>query len=83
VKQRAPVRLGKRGTDYIFERAVGLHEESTGIAVVGFDAHDPGILFEEHGLGKRCQYFELLVTTSNSMTSWDRTPDAQKLLRTC
>lgn len=60
VNQRLPVRLGKHGPHYIFERAVGLHEDATGIAVVGVDPHDPEILFEEHGVGKRCDYFELL-----------------------
>lgn len=59
-KQRLPVRLGKHGSEYIFERAVGLHEDATGVAVVGVDARDPEILFEEHGLGTRCEYFELL-----------------------
>jgi hypothetical protein len=60
VKQRQGVRLGKSGSDFIWERAVGLHEDATGLAVVGMDVHDPEIIFEEHGLGKRCEYFELL-----------------------
>jgi hypothetical protein len=61
MKRREGVRLGKAGPDYIFERAAGLHDDAAGIAVVGMDPHDPEILFEEHGLGRRCEYFELLA----------------------
>jgi hypothetical protein len=44
----------------MFSRAVGLHEEATGIAVVGFDRDDPEFLFEEHGMATTCKYFELM-----------------------
>ena len=58
--RRRPVRLGKHGDEYIFKRVVSLRGDATGIAVAVVDANDPEILFEEHGLGQRCCYFELL-----------------------
>src|SRR3954463_14985866 len=60
-KSRLPVRLGKHGSDYVFEKAIGLHEDATGIAVIpGGDTRDPEVMFEEHGLGIPCPYFELM-----------------------
>jgi hypothetical protein len=58
-KQRQPVRLGKHGSDYMFEKAAGLHQDVMGLAVVTVDAHDPEVMFEEHGMGRVCAYFEL------------------------
>jgi hypothetical protein len=57
---RQGVRLGTHQGEYVFEKAIGLHDDETAIAVVSLGARDPEVLFEEHGLGELCQYFELL-----------------------
>jgi hypothetical protein len=44
-KQRQRVRLGKHDPDYIFDNAVGLHEDVMGLAVVMMDAHDPEVMW--------------------------------------
>lgn len=59
--QRLPVRLGEHASEYIFERAIGLRGDATGITVVGSDPHDPELLFEEHAMGTTCEYFKLLA----------------------
>ena len=60
MQPRLPVRLGKHRDAYLYERATALHDGTAGITVVGSDAQDPEILFEEHALGITCQYFEVL-----------------------
>jgi hypothetical protein len=56
---RHPVRLGMHGGESIFGKVAGLHDAVAGIAVVGGSgSDDPEIMFEEHGTGGVCQYFE-------------------------
>lgn len=59
---RRPVRLGRHGDKSVFEQAAGLHEEVTGLTVVGeFGSDDPEVMFEEHGQNAVCTYFEILA----------------------
>jgi hypothetical protein len=59
VSQRQTVRLGQHGNgDYLYEVSKGLHDPVTGVATVG-QLPDPEIIFEEHGTGQTCKYFEL------------------------
>jgi hypothetical protein len=51
---RQPVRLGMHGPDYIFEKAVGLHENVMGLAVLPGNPRDPEVMLEEHGMGQMC-----------------------------
>jgi hypothetical protein len=57
--QRRGVRLGQHGNgDYLYEVSKGLHDPVTGVATIG-QLPDPEIIFEEHGTGETCEYFEL------------------------
>jgi hypothetical protein len=59
-----PVRLGVHDGKPVFEQAQGLHEEVTGLTVVGgFGGPDPEVMFEEHATGATCAYFEVLSET--------------------
>jgi hypothetical protein len=59
-EERASVRLGQHGNgDYLYDVCLGLHDAVTGVATVG-TLPDPEIIFEEHGTGQTCEYFELL-----------------------
>ncbi len=57
---REPVRLGFQGVRPIFEQAEGLHDLTAGLSVVaGGGPDDPLVMFEEHGTGEICRYFEV------------------------
>jgi hypothetical protein len=44
----------------VFDQAAGLHDRVMGLSVVGdFASGDPEVIFEEHGIGQRCEYFVL------------------------
>lgn len=58
-QHRQGVRLGSHQNEFIYERAAGLRDAVTGIAVVGGSRPDPEILFEEHGMERRCEYLEI------------------------
>ncbi len=46
----------------MFEQVKGLHDDAAGLTIVGgFNSGDPEVMFEEHGLGKGCEYFELFL----------------------
>jgi hypothetical protein len=58
---RQPVRLGAHRGRSVYDEFKGLHESAAGLtAITGGAPDDPLVMFEEHGMGEVCRYFELL-----------------------